>query len=121
MIINLNDLSVMLGVISILIGGAIWVMSLINKTSVRATNIERDVDDLEKRVVKIEEKTEYVYQEKLITDVFVKATNSKEFKDSLRQTIKDTILHLDRNRSITELQFFEEILNEIKSLKNEKK
>lgn len=108
----------MLGVLSILIGGAIWVMSLVNKTSVRATNIERDLKDVEKRVGKIEEKTEYENQEKVIINVFIKATSSKEFKDSLKEIIKETILHLDRNRSIAEGHALEEIMKQFAEIKN---
>lgn len=120
MIVNLSDLSVILSVSSILIGGAVWVMFLVSRTSVRAANIENNVLMLKERVVKIESKTEYENQEKVIINVFIKATNSKEFKDSLKSSIREVIIHLDRNRSIAESQAFDEILKELKSLKNEK-
>lgn len=115
--VDLNTVALIIAIISTLIGGALWVMGLVNKISIRATNIERDVVDIDKRILKVEEKTEYRYQEAIVTEIIVKVFNSKEVKDVLKSQIRDVILHIDKNFSAERAAAFDIILEEIKQIK----
>lgn len=116
--IDLNTMALFIGILATIIGGALWVMGLVNKISVRATNIERDAEDLEKRLTKVEGKTDYKYQEGLVTEIIVKVLNSKEVRDTLKSQMKEVILHIDKNLSAERASAFDLLLEEIRELKN---
>lgn len=108
------------GIVSTLLVGAVWVMSLISKVSGRTVNIERDVGDLEKRVDKLESETSFSSLKETFSQIVLQIFHSKEFKDTNKEVIRDTLLHIEKNRTASEAGALHLILEEIQHIKNEK-
>ena len=126
-----------LSIIGILVSGAVWVIVLVNRVSVRTIGVERDIidlkestksvpdfRDLQRDVVdlkeatkKLEEKTSFESLERITKKVMLQVVHSKDFKDSIR----DVILHIEKNRTAEEAGAFSEILHQLQELKNETK
>lgn len=116
----LDNFAVIFGVIATLLSGAVWVMSLTNKLSSRALNGERDIEDLEKRVAKIEHETSFLSLKETFSRIVFEVFHSKEFKEAneqvVKSTIKDTLLHIERNRSIAQAGSLDLILDKLDKL-----
>lgn len=119
---NFSDILTIVGMIGgllvVISGGALWVMQLVNRVAVRATNTERDIDELKGRVVKLE-----VHEDKLeekIEKGFIRSVHLPEFKSAL----KDIMLHIETNRTKGDASAFELLLESNKEilsqLKNKK-
>lgn len=116
--VDLTTVSLVIGILATLLAGALWVMSLISRVSIRATNIERDIKTLDERTTKVENKTDYKYQETIVTEIIVKVFNSKEVRDTLKNQIKEVILHVDKNFTAERAGVFNLLLEELKEIKN---
>ncbi len=111
---NLSDILTIVGMIggllTVIAGGALWVMQLVNRMSVRSRDIERDIDDIKTRVVKLE-----LHEDKLeerIEKGFLRCVHLQEFKTAL----KDIMLHIEANRTKGDASAFEELTQSNKVL-----
>ena len=80
-------------------------------------DLQRDVVDLKEATKKLEEKTSFESLERITKKVMLQVVHSKDFKDSIR----DVILHIEKNRTAEEAGAFSEILHQLQELKNETK
>jgi len=117
---QIDNFAVIFGVIATLLSGAVWVMSLVNKLSSRALNGERDVEDLEKRVSKIEHATSFLSLKETFSRIVFEVFHSKDFKEAnekvVKDTIKETLLHIERNRSVAQAGSLDLILDKLEKL-----
>lgn len=105
-----------LGILGTLFIGAIWVLTITSKISNRAYALERDMADMKLKVKTLEEKTSFQALESVFTKVCLQVFHSKEFKEANREAIRDTLLHIERNKDHAEAGAFEEILSEIRRM-----
>lgn len=113
---ELSSLLTIIGIISPFILATVWMTTLITKISNRALLLELAKQDHESRIDELEKVTSYASLEKVVEKVCRHVFNSKEFKDSMKDSIKETMLHIDRNRSHAELGAIELVLDEVKRL-----
>lgn len=106
-----------LGILGTLFVGAIWVLTLTSRISNRAYSLERDMESGKDRLTKLENKTSFEYLETISQRAFSNLIHSEEFKKVTSQVIKDTLLHIEKNRTASSLAAFEEILAQIRELR----
>ena len=128
-----------LTILALLISGALYVMVVVSRVSVRVNNAERDirfltskvavldgagmrmkqiesdVEILENHTKELKEKTSFEHLEKVTKKVMLQVIHSKDFKDAIR----DVLIHIDKNRTSAETGVFSAILDEIKELKKD--
>ena len=112
--VDLDLIKTLLSIIGILVSGAVWVMVLVSRVSIRVRDIERTGEDREKRIVKLEEKTSYEHLEQLITKVSFQVFHSAEFKT----TLKNILLHIEKNRAAAEIGVLNEILYRLQKMED---
>lgn len=121
------DLSIILSVIGIIspfILAAVWMTTLITKISNKALLLEITVNNHNDKIINLEAATSYSSIEKVVEKVCYQVFNSKQFKDSMKEpietavqkSVKDTLLHIERNRSISQSSAFDAILDEIRRI-----
>lgn len=98
-----------LSIIGILVSGAVWVMVQVSRVTSKVISAERDIIELKKDVEKLEQKTSYEHLEEVTKRVMLQVVHSEDFKKSIR----DVLLHIERNKSIAEASAFTEILNRL--------
>jgi predicted AAA+ superfamily ATPase len=124
---DLNIILTIIGIISPFILAAVWMTTLITRTSNRALLLEVKIKDQEDRVIKLEVATSYSSIEKIVEKVCFQVLHSREFKDSMKESlegtieksVKNTLIHIEKNRSSGQVGAFEEILNEIRHIHDE--
>jgi len=100
--------------------GFIWTIVAASRISNRAQLLEIAVETHDKRLEKLEKATSYTEIEKIVERVCVHIFYSKDFKETMKDSVKETILHVEKNRSSAQAGAFEEILNELKEIKQNK-
>lgn len=113
---DLNSILTVIGIISPFILAAVWMATLITKTSNRALLLEVAQKDHEKRLIELESATSYTAVEKVVEKICKQIFHSKEFKDSLKDSIQDTMLHIDQNKSNAEAGALSLILDEVRRM-----
>lgn len=119
------DLSIVLtiiGIISPFILATVWLTTLITRTSNRALLLEVKVNGHDVRLEKLEYATSYASIEMIVSKVCLQVLHSREFKDSMKESlestiaksVKDALLHIDRNKSAGQAGAFQEILDSLK-------
>jgi len=107
--------------------GGVWMTSLAIKTSNRALVLETAKTTHEDRLDKLEAATSYTSIEKIVERVCAHVFHSPEFKASMKESIegivqksiRDTILHLDKNKKSSEVGAYAEILDRLKGLRQD--
>ena len=102
-----------LSIIGLLVSGAVWVMILVSRVSIRVRDQERDIQDLKAATTKLEEKTSFEHMEEVTTKVMLQVVHSNDFKS----VIRDVVLHSNKNRESAEAGVFNEILHQLQELK----
>ncbi len=113
-----------IGIISPFILAAVWMTTLITRTSNRALLLEVKASDHDERLNKLEVSTSYASIEKVVEKVCLQVLHSREFKDSMKESlegtieksVKNTLLHIEKNKSTGEAGAFAEILTEIRRM-----
>lgn len=113
---DLNSILTVIGIVSPFILAAVWMATLITKTSNRALLLEVAVRNHDERVIKLEAITSHTAIEQTVEKICHRVFESKEFKGFMGDSIKDIMLHIENNRSHAQAGAFEEILIEIKRL-----
>lgn len=124
---DLNSLLTVIGIISPFIISAVWLATLTTKTSNRALLLEITSKNQEKRIAELEIVTSYASIEKVVEKVCLHVFNSREFKETMSESIqstveksvKNTLLHIEKNRVVGQAGSFEEILNAIHRVQDE--
>ena len=111
-----NSILTIIGIISPFILSAVWMTTLITKISNRALLLEVSTRSHENRLGNLENSTSYASIEKVVEKVCYHIFNSKEFKESMRDSVKETILHVERNRTVESATSLTLVLEEIKML-----
>ena len=86
--------------------------------------LEVKSSDHDERLSKLEVSTSYASIEKVVEKVCLQVLHSREFKDSMKESlegtieksVKNTLLHIERNKSVGEAGAFEEILAEMRRI-----
>jgi hypothetical protein len=105
-----------LAIISPILLSLVWAITTASKISNRALLLEISIKSHGERITKIEKDTSYSSLEAVVQKVCFQVFNSKEFKESMMSCVKDTLLHVEKNRSVSQAGAFEEILFEIKQM-----
>lgn len=121
---DLNYILAIIGIISPFILAAVWMTTLITRTSNRALLLERGSSEHEKRIEALETATSYTSIERVVEKVCLQVLHSREFKDSMKESleatieksVKTTMLHIEKNKSAGEAGAFAEILTEIRRI-----
>ncbi len=113
---DLGIILTIIGIISPFILATVWMTTLITRTSNRALLLELASENHAERIKTLENATSYTALEQVVARVCTHVFNSKEFKDNMKDSIKETLLHIDRNRSHAELGAIELVLDEVKRL-----
>lgn len=119
---DLNFALSLIGIISPFIVTAVWISTLSARSSNRVMLLEVKVSDHEVRLEKLETATSYASIEMIVSKVCLQVLHSREFKDSMKESlestiaksVKDTLLHIDRNKSTGQAGAFQEILDSLK-------
>lgn len=115
----ISIISTIVGILGTLFIGAFWVLSITSKISNRASNMGRDITDLQAKVKDLEAKTSFTTLENIFTKVCFQIFHSKEFKEANHEVIRSTLLHIEANKSSERAGAFTEILSEIKNIHND--
>ncbi len=121
---DLNIILTIIGIISPFILAAVWMTTLITRTSNRALLLEVRTDDHEKQINDLKAATSYTSIERVVEKVCLQVLHSREFKDSMKESlegtieksVKNTLLHIEKNKSTGEAGAFAEILTEIRRM-----
>lgn len=121
---NLNLILTVIGIVSPFVLVAVWISGLIVKTSNKALLLESKLSEHGKRIDVLEVATSYTSIERVVEKVCLQVLHSKEFKDSMKESlestieksVKDTLLHIEKSKSKGESGAFEEILTEIRRI-----
>ncbi len=121
---DLNIILTIIGIISPFILAAVWMTTLITRTSNRALLLEVRTDDHEKQINDLKAATSYTSIERVVEKVCLQVLHSREFKDSMKdslegtieKSVKNTLLHIEKNKSAGQAGAFEEILSEIRRM-----
>jgi uncharacterized membrane protein YkvI len=122
--VDLNIILTIIGIISPFILAAVWMTTLITRTSNRALLLEVRTDDHEKQINDLKAATSYTSIERVVEKVCLQVLHSREFKDSMKESlegtieksVKNTLLHIEKNKSTGEAGAFAEILTEIRRM-----
>jgi hypothetical protein len=122
--VDLNIILTIIGIISPFILAAVWMTTLITRTSNRALLLEVRTDDHEKQINDLKAATSYTSIERVVEKVCLQVLHSREFKDSMKdslegtieKSVKNTLLHIEKNKSAGQAGAFEEILSEIRRM-----
>lgn len=127
LLLNNMDLGILLtiiGIISPFILAAVWMTTLITRTSNRALLLEVTAKNHAERIKTLENATSYTALEQVVEKVCLQVLHSREFKESMKESlegsieksVKNTLLHIEKNRSAGQAGAFEEILTEIRRM-----
>lgn len=104
------------GIISPFILATVWMTTLITRTSNRALLLEIKSTDYEERIKKLELSTSYETVEKTVEKICRQVFNNKDFKVLMKEAIKETMLHIDKNRTHEEVGKIDLVLDEVRRL-----
>ena len=113
---DIQMLLALIAIVSPIVLSFIWAVSLTSKISNRALLLEVSSKNHETRIVKIEEATSHASMETLVGKLCVQVFHSKEFKDTLKESVRDTMLHIEANRTAAAVGSYDEILSGINQL-----
>ncbi|CAB4213314.1 hypothetical protein UFOVP1451_5 [uncultured Caudovirales phage] len=121
---DLNIILTVIGIISPFILAAVWMTTLITRTSNRALLLEVRTNDHEEQLKELKAATSYTSIERVVVQVCTQVLHSREFKDSMKdslegtieKSVKNTLLHIEKNKSVGQAGAFEEILLEIRRM-----
>lgn len=116
---DLNSILAIIGIITPFVLSVLYIISLIVKINNRALLLELKQADHEERINKVEKATDYATVEKTVEKICKQIFNSIEFKDSIEKTVKNAVLHVERNNSAATMGSFNLVLDEIKQLHRE--
>lgn len=111
---------VVVGIIATLLAGAVWVMTLTTRLSNRALNAERDVLELRERVARLEHQTAFSSLKETFSEVVIQVLHSKEFQETNKRIIRDTLLHIAANKTAEQAGALSLILEKINDLSHGK-
>lgn len=121
---DLNIILTIIGIISPFILATVWMTTLITRTSNRALLLEVRTNDHEEQLRELKAATSYTSIERVVVQVCAQVLHSREFKDSMKESlestieksVKNTLLHIEKNKSSGQAGAFEEILIEIRRM-----
>jgi len=124
---DLNTVLSLIGIVSPFIVTAVWISTLSARSSNRVVLLEVKVSGHEARMGKLENATSYASIEQMVSKVCLQVLHSGEFKASMKESlestiaksVKDTLLHIDRNKSTGQAGAFDEILKTLKCMRAE--
>ena len=116
---DLNSMLTVVGIISPFILATVWMTTLIARISNRALLLEVARENHEERLAKVEAATDYAAVEKTVEKICKQIFNSIEFKESIEKTVKNAVLHVERNNSAATMGSLNLVLDEIKQLHRE--
>lgn len=121
---TLNDILTIVGIISPFVICAVWIATLTVKTSNRVLLLEVSVKDNNSEIENLKKATSYTSIEKVVEKVVYSIFNSPQFKEAIKapieaavnKSVRDTMLHINKNEKASETSAFEEILHRLKKL-----
>ena len=104
---DLDDILTIVGIITPFILAVVWMTTLITRTSNRALLLEVRAADHDERLSKLEVATSYSSIERVVEKVCLQVLHSREFKDSMKESlegtieksVKNTLLHIEKSKS----------------------
>lgn len=116
---DLNSVLTIIGIITPFVLSMLYVIGLIIKISNRALLLEISKKDHDERLQKLENITSHESVEKVVEKICKQIFNSPEFKESFRGTVKETMLHIEANRSHAAVGSLNLVLEEIQRIHKE--
>lgn len=94
----------------------VWVATFMTKVSNRALLLEVAKDDHEKRISDLEHSTSYSSVEKVVEKICHRIFESKEFKESMKSSIKESMIHYENGKSFQNSLLYTDLMDEIKKM-----
>jgi hypothetical protein len=121
---SLDDILTIIGIISPFVLIAVWLASLSIKTSNKVLAIEISLNSHKDKITVLEKITTHDSIEKVVEKVVYNIFNSPQFKEAIKgpiesavnKSVRDTMIHINKNEKASEASAFEEILHRLKKL-----
>lgn len=113
---ELSSILAIMGIITPFALSGVWVATLVTKVSNRALLLEVAKDDHAKRITDLEHSTSYSSVEKVVEKICHRIFESKEFKDSMKSSIKESMIHFENAKSHQNSLIYTDLMDEIKKM-----
>lgn len=114
--VDLNIALTMVSIIAPIVLFLGWIITNSVRLTNRITSSEMKQDSLIKEMSKLESKTSDDNLEKISRRVIVDVFHSEEFKREFKTTIRDTLLHIDKNRAAQDVGLLSLVLEKLEKL-----
>ena len=114
--VDLNIALTMVSIIAPIVLFLGWIITNSVRLTNRITSSEMRQDSLIKEMNKLESKTSDDNLEKISRRVIVDVFHSEEFKREFKTTIRDTLLHIDKNRTAQDAGLLSLVLEKLEKL-----
>lgn len=113
---ELDSILTFMGVITPFALCGVWIATLVTKVSNRALLLEVAKDDHAKRISELEHNTSFHNIEKVVEKVSSRMFESKDFRNSLKVSIKECLVHSENSMAQERVALYKEVSEKMDKL-----